>query len=262
MTPDVVPAVSIGVCDLHFSFANGSSLKVLKGLDFAVAEGEVLAVVGPSGCGKSTLLRLLSGLLVPSCGHVHIGGGSPQEAREQHHIGKAFQDPALLPWLTLLDNTAFPGRLAGFRRSQMVEVKARAADMLNLMGLDGFGDFRPLELSSGMRARASLARALVLDPKILLLDEPFASVDELTADEIIADLLALWRTHPPTTVLVTHNLTQAMAMADRILVLSSRPATVIDLIDSPRPKSADHEARFLATLRRMRAALRGQEGVL
>ncbi len=204
--------------------------------DLVFEAGQTTALVGPSGCGKSTLLRMIAGLESPSAGRVEIGGQPPAEALRRAGLSVAFQDPSLLPWRSVRGNIALALTLA--RRPADPAAVDR---LIGLVGLDGSGDMRPAELSGGMRQRAAIARALVTEPGLLLLDEPFGAVDALTRAQLAQDLPRLWEARGTTTLLVTHSVAEAVMLADRVIVLSARPARVLaDIaIPLPRPRRAD-----------------------
>ncbi|MGP3697991.1 ABC transporter ATP-binding protein [Rhodobacter sp. NSM] len=218
------------------------------------AAGQTTALVGPSGCGKSTLLRMIAGLEEPSAGGVSIGGQSPLAVRRRGGLSVAFQEAALLPWRTVEGNVALALRLA--RRPAD---PAAVAGLIRLVGLEGFEHRRPAELSGGMRQRAAIARCLVTAPGLLLLDEPFGSVDELTRLRLNLDLPRLWQERGTTTILVTHSVSEAVLLSDRVLVLSPRPAAVVaDIpVRLPRPRRAAmvREAQFLDLVDEITAGL-------
>ncbi len=205
-------------------------VEVLSPLDVALAAGQTTALVGPSGCGKSTLLRLIAGLEDPSAGSILIGGETPDHMRRQAAISVAFQDPSLLPWRSLRGNIALGRKLARLPADQ-----ALVDRLIRLVGLAGFEATRPAALSGGMRQRAAIARALASAPRLLLLDEPFGAVDELTRRQLALDLPPLWQERGTTTLLVTHSVSEAVFLADRILVLSPRPARIVADIAVPLP---------------------------
>ena len=212
----------------------------LAPFDGTFGAGQTTALVGPSGCGKSTLLRLIAGLEAPSAGTVRIGGDTPAARARQGGIGMAFQDASLLPWRTVRGNVALALRLA------RKPADAAAVDrLIDLVGLTGFGDARPAALSGGMRQRAAIARCLVTEPGLLLLDEPFAAVDALTRTRLGAELPPLWRARGTTAILVTHSVDEAVALSDRVLVLSPRPARVVADIATDTPDAADAIAAAL-----------------
>jgi NitT/TauT family transport system ATP-binding protein len=217
---------------------DGGDVPAVDGVDLSVKRGELVALLGPSGCGKSTLLRIISGLIAPTHGTVALAGSPPAKARASRGIGWLAQDDGLLPWLTVAANVGLPGRVGGRRAA----VRPGAVEaILAQVGLaESHGQY-PHELSGGMRQRAALARALVAEPELLFLDEPFASLDELTRERL-GDLLLLVRAdRHPTTLLVTHSVTEAVRLADRVLVFSPRPARIIaDLpITEAHPRQYD-----------------------
>lgn len=210
-------------------------LDAVAPLDLVLRAGETTALVGPSGCGKSTILRLIAGLEEPTAGTVRIDGETPSAVAGQGDLAVAFQDPSLLPWRTVRRNVALALTLA--RRDADPALVDR---LIGLVGLDGFADVRPAALSGGMRQRAAIARALVSEPRLLLLDEPFGAVDELTRQDLVTELPVLWRDRGTTTLLVTHSIPEAVRIADRVVVLSPRPARIVADIDValPHPRSA------------------------
>ena len=211
------PAVALAGVTRSFGGA-----EAVAPLDLTLAGGQVSALVGPSGCGKSTILRMIAGLETPDAGTIAIGGQPPAALQARGGLAMAFQDPALLPWRTLAGNVGLALKLA--RRPAD---PARVQAMIDRVGLTGHEDLRPAQLSGGMRQRAAIARALVTGPEVLLLDEPFGAVDELTRARLNADLPRLWRETGATVVLVTHSVREAVRLADRVVVLSSRPARVV-----------------------------------
>lgn len=229
---------------------------VLDGFDLDVRPGECVALIGPSGCGKTTLLRLAAGLLAPDSGEVRILGLTPDEARRRKAVSVMFQTPGLLPWRTAEENVRLPlevNRAAG-------PIADRAVELLDRVGLKGFERHLPHQLSGGMRQRVALARALIVDPPLLLMDEPFSALDELTRSTLQRDFLWLREEWLPSVLLVTHSIEEAVRLADRVVALTSPPARVLEdvSIDLPWPRSADPdildgpEARALVThLRRL-----------
>jgi NitT/TauT family transport system ATP-binding protein len=215
-------------------------LTALNDLSLEVPAGSFTVVIGPNGCGKSTLLRLVAGLLTPDAGAVVLGqgaSGAPPRAGDGR-VGLAFQQPRLVPWLTTLQNVALPLSLAGAPPAQQRE---RAEDALERVGLVGAAHLRPRELSGGLAQRAGLARALIADPPVLLLDEPFSALDALTREAFDSELERLWLDRRRTMILVTHAVGEAIRLADRIVVMTARPGAVARLVevDLPRPRPAD-----------------------
>jgi NitT/TauT family transport system ATP-binding protein len=226
-------------------------IKALSGVDLHVKRSEFLTLLGPSGCGKSTILRLIAGLAAPSEGAIIWNHGARPE------IGFVFQDPTLMPWANALDNVYLPLRLAGLSRR---EAARRVTAMLSRVGLAGFENAYPRELSGGMRMRISLARALVADPPLLLLDEPFAALDEITRFTLNDDLLSLQRELKTTIVFVTHSVFESVYLSQRIAIMSPRPGRIIDeiAVDAPEPRGPDFRmsAAFADQAREVSGALR------
>lgn len=218
-----------------FASADGSSVNALNNVSLTLQKHEFVAVIGPSGCGKSTILRLIAGLLKPTSGRVEIYGVPVTEPRDE--IGVVFQKATLLPWLNILDNVTFP-MLHKYGRVDPRET-VRAMELLELVGLRDFARRQPHELSGGMQQRAAIARSLLHDPDILLMDEPFSALDALTRDEMSFELLRIWTERPKTVVFVTHSIPEALLLADRIVVMSARPAKVSEIIDVPLARPRD-----------------------
>ena len=201
-----------------------------------VPAGSFTVLIGPNGCGKSTLLRLIAGLLTPSAGSLLVGGAPPRTG--DGRVGLAFQQPRLVPWRSTIDNVALPLEIAGLRAP---ERRARAADALERVGLASAASLRPRELSGGMAQRAALARALIGDPAVLLLDEPFSALDALTRETFDRELQALWQERRRTVILVTHSVSEAITLADRVAVMTPRPGRIARVVevDLPRPRPVD-----------------------
>ncbi len=231
-------------------------LPVLDAVSLEVPSGGITAVVGPNGSGKSTLLRLISGLLPPDSGSIAIDGRAVDDADQR--VGLVFQEPRLLPWRRTLDNVSFPLELAGVGRAERDE---RARRLLDLVGLDTFAAAYPHQLSGGMRQRVAIARALARDPAILLLDEPFSALDALTRERFNTELLDIWERVGATIVLVTHDIAEAVFLADEVIVLSTRPANVVARVPVPlaRPRltSARDSDAFTRAAATVRAHLQG-----
>ncbi len=217
----------------------GGPVEAVSSCDIAFAAGATTALVGPSGCGKSTLLRLIAGLETPTTGTVRIGGQTPHQMRQAGALAVGFQDPSLLPWRSVRGNVALARRLA--RRRADPDAVDR---LIDLVGLAGFGEMRPGGLSGGMRQRAAIARCLVPEPRLLLLDEPFGAVDEMTRRRLAEDLPRLWQARGTTTLFVTHSIEEAVLLADRVIVFTPRPAEIVaDIdIDLPQPRLASATA--------------------
>jgi NitT/TauT family transport system ATP-binding protein len=233
--PDII---CTGLARQFGSGADG--VAALAPTDLSFAAGKTTAIVGPSGCGKSTLLRLIAGLDEPSAGTVRIGGQTPLQMRRSAALAFAFQDAALLPWRTVRGNIALARKLA-----HLPPDPVGIDRLITLVGLAGFENSRPAALSGGMRQRAAIARCLSTTPQLLLLDEPFGAVDELTRARLNRELPALWQGHGMTTLLVTHSVAEAVMLSERVIVLSPRPARVVaDIaIDLPHPRHRDAAAK-------------------
>jgi NitT/TauT family transport system ATP-binding protein len=234
----LAPAPLVALRDVRKVFANGT--EALAGLDLAIGEHEFLSLLGPSGCGKSTALRLIAGLGDLTAGRIDWRG--PHAAARD--IGFVFQEPTLMPWATALANVTMPLKLAGTARAERTE-QARAA--LALVGLEGFAASYPRELSGGMKMRVSIARALVTRPRLLLLDEPFAALDEITRFRLNDDLLRLWQTQAWTVVFVTHSVYESVYLSGRIAVMAARPGHIIEEIAVDAPYPRDEGFRMSAT---------------
>ncbi len=243
MTPPHLPLVALRGVDKVYS--NGT--EALKGLDLQIREGEFVSLLGPSGCGKSTVLRLIAGL-------GELSGGALEWSSVQHEIGFVFQDPTLMPWATVADNIYLPLRVKGVRKADAAPRIERAMEQV---GLAGFGKSYPRELSGGMRMRASIARALVAQPKILLMDEPFAALDEITRFRLNDDLLELWASQRWTVVFVTHSVFESVYLSSRILVMSARPGRVSSevVLDAKRDASFRTSAAYADQCRTVSARL-------
>lgn len=232
---------------LSKSFANGT--EALRGVDLKVSDGEILAVLGGSGCGKSTLLRLIAGLDAPSAGRITIDG---EAVRGPHPaIGIVFQEPRLLPWLTVAGNIGF-----GIDALPKADQRLRVDQALTLIGLEGYGDRFPKELSGGQAQRVAIARALVAKPKVLLLDEPFSALDPFTRSSLHGQLITLWKAYRPTLVLVTHDAEEAITLADRVAIMAPKPGRLHEevLLVAARPRETGSDS-FAQAKRRVLSSL-------
>jgi NitT/TauT family transport system ATP-binding protein len=241
----------------HVYHGAKGDLLALDGVSLSIGQGEFVAIVGPSGCGKSTLLRIIGGLLVPSEGSVRLDGSPLSSPRRQ--VGYVFQKINLMPWRTVLRNVTLPLEIAGTAAAQAAE---RARELLLLVGLSGFEDAYPRQLSGGMAQRVAIARALVGDPEVLLLDEPFGSLDALSREQMNLELLRIWQARRVTAVMVTHDLQEAIFLADRVLVMSPRPGRIRAEVpvDLPRPRVLEvmYTEFFGALGRQVRQAIGSQ----
>ena len=227
-----------GVAMTYPGDAGHPPVRALEPIDLAVAEGEFVSIIGPSGCGKSTLLRILADLQAPSAGTVSIAGAAPRTARLERAIGFVFQDAALLEWRRIAENVALPLELAGVPAA---ERRVRTAELMRLVGLEGFERAFPRQLSGGMRQRAAICRALATRPRVLLMDEPFGALDQITRDRLNMELVAISEATRPTVLFVTHSIREAVLLSDRVVVMSPRPGRIARVIevDLPRPRRLD-----------------------
>jgi NitT/TauT family transport system ATP-binding protein len=239
------------------TFPKGN-VTALQGIDLQIEPGEFVSLIGPSGCGKSTLLRLIGDLTEPSTGTVEVNGKSAHQARLDHDYGMVFQDSVLFDWRNVAKNVGLPLEMLGWDRAKR---KERVEEMLRLVELQGFGDHYPWQLSGGMQMRVAIARALSFEPALLLMDEPFGALDEMTRERLNIELLDLWRRLESTIVFVTHSISEAVFLSTRVVVMSPRPGRVAGVvaIDLPQPRSADtrEDPRFFEHVTAVRELLRG-----
>src|SRR5215813_2063577 len=245
---------------LHKTYASShGQVKALKEVSLSIKQNEFVTLVGPSGCGKSTLLKLIGALIKPSRGTL-LFDGVPL-LRPTRDVGIVFQDAVLLQWRTVLDNVLLPTEILGLDRAG---ARKRAIELLDLVGLGGFEKRFPRELSGGMQQRVSLCRALIHNPSVLLMDEPFAALDAMTREELGFELMRIWDTDKKTVIFVTHNITEAILLADRVVAMSPRPGRIAKIIDIalPRPRSIDMEfsPQFKSYSDQTRAVIYQSEG--
>lgn len=247
------------LCLSYTSERTGGQVEALRDLSFSLAPGEFVSVVGPSGCGKSTLLSIIDGLLPATSGDIFVDGKRVSEPGRDRAM--VFQEASLLPWRSVLQNITF-GLECHHVRGQ--EAKERAMDLIRLVGLEGFADAYPYELSGGMQQRVNLARALAVAPELLLMDEPFAALDAQTREVMQAELLRVWESAHKTVLFVTHQIDEAIYLSDRVIVLSSRPGQIAEIVTPtlPRPRSLPmkHLPEFHALVEKVWALVQNNSG--
>ena len=240
--------------------AGEGKVTALDGIDLSIRQGEFLSLIGPSGCGKSTLLRLIGDLTGVTSGTLTVNGKPPSRARLDRDYGMVFQAPVLMDWRTIAKNIELPLEIMGYPAD---ERRRRAADLLHLVELDAFAERHPWELSGGMQQRVAIARALSFDPKLLLMDEPFGALDEMTRERMNAELMSIWRRTGTTIVFVTHSIPEAVFLSTRVVVMSARPGRISQVIDIDLPADRSVEtresARYFALVTQVREALRQHE---
>jgi NitT/TauT family transport system ATP-binding protein len=246
------------LADVSVSFRMPDQVvRALAGVSLDVEEGEFVALLGPTGCGKSTLLRVVSDLTRPDSGTVEVRGGTAAAARHANEFGFVFQEPALLPWRSALDNVMLPLEVVKYPAA---ERRARCEALLGMVGLSSFVNRYPHELSGGMKQRVAIVRALAWNPSILLMDEPFSALDELTKNQLQDELLEIWSRDRKTILFVTHNISEAVYLADRVVVMSAHPGRVVATIPIALPRPRDPGVRetleFVQHVKRARAALK------
>ena len=259
-------AIAIELSDVSVTFGRGErAVPALSTTTLRIADGEFVALVGPSGCGKSTILRLVAGLVQPTTGVVILGGR--EVAAKALRIGMAFQNPTMLPWLTIEQNIMLPLKIvepyrSEFRKLRRTAFRDKANALLEQVGLKGFARRFPWQLSGGMLQRANLCRALIHEPRMLLLDEPFGALDQFTREELWSILQQLWMLHQPTVLLVTHDLREAGFLGSRICVMSARPGRLLDdrqvTFARPRTVAMTFEPDFVALNQRLREFIVGE----
>ncbi|HET7645038.1 MAG TPA: ABC transporter ATP-binding protein [Candidatus Limnocylindria bacterium] len=263
MTDSAPPASVVRVRGLDKQFTAGAgAVTALSGIDLTIAAGEFVSLIGPSGCGKSTLLRLIGDLTPPTSGSVEVNGKPAHQARLGREYGMVFQAPVLFEWRTVEDNVKLPLELLGMDRS---ERDARAREMLGLVELGDFARHHPYQLSGGMQQRVAIARALALQPDILLMDEPFGALDEMTRERMNSEVLRIWRQTGTTVVFVTHSIPEAVFLSTRVVVMSARPGRITRVVDVPLPQPRNDETRedprYFRVVTEVREALRAGGGL-
>jgi NitT/TauT family transport system ATP-binding protein len=238
------------------TFAHGN-VTALQGIDLALAPREFVSLIGPSGCGKSTLLRVIGDLIEPTAGTVTINGKSARQARNDGDYGIVFQDAVLFDWRTVAKNIGLPLEMLGWDRQRR---RGRVAEMLDLVELNGFADHHPWQLSGGMQQRVSIARALAFQPALLLMDEPFGALDEMTRERLNLELLSIWEQTANTVVFVTHSIAEAVFLSTRVVVMSPRPGRIAGAVevDLPYPRTMEtrEDPHFFELVTRVRELLR------
>jgi NitT/TauT family transport system ATP-binding protein len=248
------PALSIA--GLGMTYRRGdAAVEALAGLDLDIADQEFVAIVGPSGCGKSTLLKLVTGLRPPTRGSITLYGKPVAGPRSD--VGIVFQTPVLFPWRTVLDNVLLPADVLKLPRERYI---GRAKELLDLVGLGGFEKMYPQELSGGMQQRAAIARALVHDAPLLLMDEPFGALDAMTRESMNLELQRIWAASRKTVLFITHSIAEAVFLADRIVVMSARPGRIIEVIANPMPRLRSMEDTLTPEFGQMVHRIRGLLG--
>jgi NitT/TauT family transport system ATP-binding protein len=249
-------AVDISGLSLTFQSADGP-VTALDNISLQVRRGEFVSFIGPSGCGKTTLMRVIADLAAPSAGRITVNGVSPEQARLQRAYGYVFQAPALYAWRTVQRNVVLPLEIMGMPAKERA---ARAARYIAMVGLGGFERRFPWQLSGGMQQRVSIARALAFEPELLLMDEPFGALDEITRDHLNEQLLQLWHQTGKTVVFVTHSISEAVFLSNRIVVMSPRPGRILEIVENKLPPDRSLDIRdttaFLDVAHRVRQALR------
>jgi NitT/TauT family transport system ATP-binding protein len=248
------PVIDISGLSLTFTTADGP-VYALQGIDLKIDDGDFVSFIGPSGCGKTTLLRVIADLEQATVGKISVNGMTPQQAREARAYGYVFQAPALYPWRTVEQNVGLPLEIMG-----TADAAARIRRNLELVNLAGFENKFPWQLSGGMQQRVSIARALAVEPKLLLMDEPFGALDEIVRDKLNQQLLELWATTRKTVVFVTHSIPEAVFLSTRIVVMSPRPGRIIDVIETNLATNRTLDMRetpeFLKVAHRVREGLK------
>jgi NitT/TauT family transport system ATP-binding protein len=244
-------SIKIAGVTKHYAAARGGDVHALAEIDLSIAAGEFVSVVGPSGCGKSTLLMLISGLIAPTSGAITVGGVPVKRAVS--NVAVVFQRDVLLDWRTVLANVLLPVEI---KKLDPATHRSKARELLRSVGLQGFEDKYPAELSGGMRQRVAICRALVQEPGLLLMDEPFGALDALTREQMNLDLQRIWLRNRNTVLFITHSIEEAVLLSDRVVVMSSRPGGIADVVqnDLPRPRGAHtrSEPRFVEHVERIR----------
>jgi NitT/TauT family transport system ATP-binding protein len=255
------PAVRISGLDKAFPLRGGGATVALQGIELTIRHGQFVSLIGPSGCGKSTLLRIIGDLIEPSTGTVEVNGKSAHRARLDRDYGMVFQAPVLFDWRSVEANVRLPLELAGVDRS---ERDRRVQEMLSLVELGGFMQHYPYQLSGGMQQRVAIARALSFQPALLLMDEPFGALDEMTRERLNSELLDIWARTGTTIIFVTHSIPEAVFLSTSVVVMSARPGQIVDVVDidlgQPRNDATRESERYFELVTTVRETLRGSAG--
>jgi NitT/TauT family transport system ATP-binding protein len=264
LTGATVPIAAVAAAGLGkvFESAGSERIEALTDIDLSIAPGEFVSLIGPSGCGKSTLLRLIGDLLAPTAGSLVVNGKTPHQARLDRDYGIVFQQATLLDWRTVRRNVELPMELVDVPKGDRA---TRAEQMLDLVELTDFADHQPWQLSGGMQQRVAIARALVLDPALLLMDEPFGALDEMTRERMQQEVLRIWRATGKTVVFVTHSIPEAVFLSSRVVVMSPRPGRISQVMEvglgPQRDDDTREDQRFFEAVTEVREALRRPHGV-
>ncbi|ROO59122.1 NitT/TauT family transport system ATP-binding protein [Micromonospora sp. Llam0] len=252
-------AVTLSGVDKVFNAGRADAVTALTAVELTIGRGEFVSLIGPSGCGKSTLLRLIADLITPTAGTVTVNGKAARQARLDQEYGIAFQQAGLFDWRTVRRNVELPLELRGVRRAQR---RSRVDEMLALVGLADFAGHYPAQLSGGMQQRVAIARALAVHPPLLLMDEPFGALDEMTRERLQDELLGICARTATSTVFVTHSISEAVYLSDRVVVMSARPGRITAVVDvdlGERTEQTRQSAEFFAAVTEVRRALRGTD---
>jgi NitT/TauT family transport system ATP-binding protein len=236
-------AIAVANVDVTYGVGGAEPVKALSGISLDVPDGAFVSLVGPSGCGKSTLLKVVADLMAPTRGSVTVGGTPPRNLRHAGRIGLVFQQANLMPWLKVTDNIGLLRDLVA-RRAGARGAGTSIDELIRVVGLAGFETKYPHQLSGGMQQRVALARALALDPAVLLMDEPFAALDEITRDRMAFELMRLWHLYRKTVLFVTHSLSEAVFLSDRVVLMSARPGRIHQTFEIDLPRPRDRETRL------------------
>lgn len=255
--PAAIPEIELDRVSMRYE-TDSSHVLALQQVTLDIAKGEFISLLGPSGCGKTTLLRLMADLIQPTGGTLKVAGKSAREARLAQKYGIVFQNPVLYDWRRVRDNITLPLELMRVKKKERDD---KARELLSLVGLEGFGDKYPWQLSGGMQQRVAIARALAMEPEILLMDEPFSALDEFSRERLNEELLAIWSKVNNTVVFVTHSIPEAIYLSDRVCVLSPHPgrlSAIVDIpLERPRPKGIRNSAEFFGLIARIRDSFEG-----